>query len=126
MIMASRTILICEDNRSLLDLLVFSLEDLGYQVRAYASATKACQDRSIDLGSFDVVVTDFAMPGMDGEELARIVLDLNPKARIVIISGTYHLNVDQSDLNLDVLVKPFTPDELLRRIGHDSFLPSAA
>ena len=38
--------------------------------------------------TFDVVFTDFNMPGMRGDELARIIRVINPAQRVIMISGS--------------------------------------
>ena len=70
----------------------------------------------------DVVVTDIIMPNADGLEIIRRILQINPKAKIIAMSGggriaseTY-LKYARKFGAATVLSKPFSPDELLSLI----------
>lgn len=82
---ANANILLVDDNRDGLIVRRSLLEELGCCVRT------AC-DGEEGLGlyqtcAFDVVVTDYRMPGMDGKELIQRIRQLNPTARIILLSG---------------------------------------
>jgi CheY-like chemotaxis protein len=58
--------------------------------------------------TFDLVITDYAMPGMNGEELATNLRQLSPRQRILMISGHAHL-LPQVSREVDLLLgKPFS------------------
>jgi CheY-like chemotaxis protein len=61
------------------------LMSLGYQVHTAESGQQALD--ILERLSFDVMVTDFRMPGMDGLELIRRVKVLYPGMRIVLLSA---------------------------------------
>ena len=70
----------------------------------------------------DVVVTDIIMPNADGLEVVRRILEINPKAKIVAMSGGGRIG-DETYLKYAkkfgvtaVLSKPFSPDQLLSLI----------
>jgi two-component system cell cycle sensor histidine kinase/response regulator CckA len=91
------------------------LEAHGYQVTDAAGGEEA-------LASWhpvDVLVTDVVMPGMTGQELARIALDRNPDLRVVYMSGhTEDVLVRNGARarNLAFVQKPFTRATLLRAV----------
>ena len=62
------------------------LTDLGHSVREATSAAGALQLLASD-GPFDVVVTDYAMPGMNGLDLATKVKQIQPQLPIVLATG---------------------------------------
>ena len=65
----------------------------------------------------DLVIVDFAMPGMSGAEVARKALDLHKRLPILIVTGFAESNeLDALEgLDVGVLRKPFDGQELLRR-----------
>ena len=71
----------------------------------------------------DVLITDYAMPGMTGADLAREALALQPDLQVLLITGYATVGDEVAD-GLTRLAKPFRQarlaaivDELLRRNG---------
>jgi len=60
------------------------LEELGYSVQIAISAEEGL--RLFRSSTFDVVVTDFRMPQMDGRELIERIRQLDPNARVIMVS----------------------------------------
>jgi CheY-like chemotaxis protein len=60
---------------------------------------------------FDIVVTDYAMPGMNGFELAQRVRARNPKLPIILATGYAELPADRS-IEFEHLSKPYTSKDL--------------
>lgn len=69
---------------------------------------------------FDVVVLDYKMPGKDGMEVAREILDLNPDQRIIFASAyvqeTLENSVKQLKRVVELLQKPFEIQALIDTI----------
>jgi CheY-like chemotaxis protein len=63
----------------------------------------------------DLLVTDHLMPGMNGTDLARIVIDRLPGTRALIVSG--YADVEGIAPDLPRLVKPFRQADLAARIA---------
>ena len=63
-------------------------------------------------GQVDLVITDLGMPVMDGHELARRLRATRPDLPILFISG-----YGDSGTISPFLQKPFSPDELVRRVA---------
>jgi CheY-like chemotaxis protein len=63
------------------------LSSLGYQVTGVASAAEALTTLRQDPGGFDLVVSDFNMPGTSGIDLARAVALVCPGLPVLICSG---------------------------------------
>ena len=109
------TILIAEDEDAVRGFAVAVLAERGYRVLeardgAEALAVAARQDRPVDL-----LLTDIVMPGMNGRELARRLLERQPSVRIVYTSG--YTDGDAAFLGLVetgsfFLQKPFSPEGL--------------
>lgn len=86
------------------------LLDLGHSVTEADSGARALKFLEAD-SSFDVVVTDYAMPGMNGFELAQRIKESNPKLPIVLATGYAELPADRS-IEFGHLSKPYTAKDL--------------
>ena len=63
--------------------------------------------------TFDVVITDISLPAMSGLDLARKILDLEPKAPIIIASGyVLDLSLKTWGPNVRAIMKPFEGPEI--------------
>lgn len=99
------------DNDALVRLgTVVMLRDLGY-VPAWAGAADEAISSIADNGIPDILVTDYAMPGDNGVQLAHQLTEQNQSLRVLIVSG--HAQFDEPlDPEWHVLQKPFTSEEL--------------
>lgn len=87
------------------------LLDLGHSVTEARSGTLALKLMETDPG-FDVVVTDYAMPGMNGFELAQRIKEKHPKMPIILATGYAELPSDRS-IEFGHLSKPYTSSHLM-------------
>ena len=84
--MAQRTkVLVVDDDELIRDLLCKVLAHAGYAVRAASDGLNAI--RHMEETRFDVILTDVAMPQMDGLELLTKIRDRWPESRVVVHSG---------------------------------------
>ena len=86
------------------------LLDLGHSVTEAQSGPHALKLLETD-APFDIVVTDYAMPGMNGFELAQRIKKRNPKLPIVLATGYAELPADRS-IEFVHLSKPYTSKDL--------------
>ncbi len=85
-----------------------SLEKAGYQVIAVAFGTDALP--FLAGGGFDLLLTDIVMPGMDGIELARRAIKMQPALHVMFITGFAAVAMDKAKdrpVNSKILQKPF-------------------
>ena len=96
--------------------LSFSLRQEGYQVLALASGIEAVKRLAIE--SFDLVLSDYSMPGMDGLALANHIRRVAPHTPIIIMSGTIEISRDAavSAGAFDLIEKPFELNALIGKI----------
>ncbi|GAB6095565.1 hypothetical protein JCM14469_18170 [Desulfatiferula olefinivorans] len=81
------TIVIIEDDPTLLELCTMMLDQLGYTVLAAGSPTDALDLIRTHEGPIDLIITDVIMPGMNGRELADRIESLRPGIRRLFMSG---------------------------------------
>jgi len=86
------------------------LLDLGHSVTEAQSGAQALKLLETD-SPFDIVVTDYAMPGMNGFELAQRIKGSNPRLPIVLATGYAELPTDRS-IEFGHLSKPYTANAL--------------
>jgi CheY-like chemotaxis protein len=106
----SRTILVVDDDALVAMGTVAMLEDLGHAVIEAHSGKKALEILEAD-STIDLLVTDHAMPGMTGSELARIVQDRWPGLPMILATGYAELP-NGEDPRLPRLAKPFRQEDL--------------
>jgi two-component system, cell cycle sensor histidine kinase and response regulator CckA len=117
--MSAGTILLVEDGEALRLLVRELLESAGYTVVDVDAPDKALSLVQSTPGPIHLVLTDMAMPRMNGQELAKQIATLKPEARFVFMSGYSDQAMgDQGTLEPGALFlqKPFTMDALLRTI----------
>src|SRR5262249_5180868 len=78
-------ILLAEDDDSLRAFLVSSLSRAGHDVTGHGDGDSAWE--ALEHGSYDLLLTDIVMPGLDGIELARRAAENDPVMKIVFITG---------------------------------------
>ena len=78
-------ILLVDDNHDGLVVRRSLLEELGFGVEISVNGEEAL--RMFAASRFDIVVTDYRMPRMDGAELIRNIRKLDPDARVILLSG---------------------------------------
>ena len=101
-----RRILVVDDNVSIVDLLVQFLEKKGFQTRSAHDGLAALKlIRSI---SFDVVITDWQMPGLDGLTLAAEVKKRKPDTVTVVMTGSAEMDTPTKREVDHLLEKPFS------------------
>jgi PAS domain S-box-containing protein len=107
-------ILVVDDDPLVLSTAVEMLNYAGYDARGAASATEALR-RLETIDELVAVVTDHAMPGMTGSELATELATRRPGLRVVLASGYAELPVVATGIAVQ-LQKPFGRDALLAAI----------
>jgi signal transduction histidine kinase/ActR/RegA family two-component response regulator len=80
-------IMYVDDEEVLLDVMTRSLSLLGYRCTAYSDPAVALRDFPADPNAWAGVITDLAMPGMSGLDLAREMRKVRPDVRIALVSG---------------------------------------
>jgi CheY-like chemotaxis protein len=82
-----RQILLVDDERVVAETNKVYLERFGYSVVADTNPALALDRFAADPEQFDLMITDMAMPEMDGSQLAENVLKIRPNLPIILCSG---------------------------------------
>ena len=91
------SILLVEDQQSVQEMMVHMLSRLGHEAHACSSGEEAIDAIRANPDAFDLVVTDYTMPGITGMELARAIeQDFDDEMPVIILSG-YKKKMDRSE-----------------------------
>ncbi len=110
-------VLAIDDQPVILDLISAMCQSMGFGVQTVSSGEEGV--RMASRSTFDIVLTDLAMPGMSGLEVARRIRHVHPHTPIVLVTG-WEVNVPRSELEAagvsGVLYKPFRIEQLTETI----------
>ncbi|HDR14056.1 MAG TPA: transporter substrate-binding domain-containing protein [Desulfobacteraceae bacterium] len=113
------TILVVEDETSVLHLARRILEKMGYVVLTSATPTEAVATAREYAGEIHLLMTDVVLPEMSGKDLAGEVMEIRPNIGVLFMSG-YTANVIAHqgvlDKGVQFIEKPFTSDGLARKV----------
>ncbi len=100
-------IFVVDDEPMLLDLAAAILQPLGYEVRTFRNPQTALAEFSTAKPA--VLVTDYAMGEMNGMDLVRECKRINPRQKILLLSGTVdeHIYADAAAKPDAFLAKPY-------------------
>jgi two-component system, cell cycle sensor histidine kinase and response regulator CckA len=117
----SETILVVEDDASLLEVTSEFLQSSGYTVIPAESPGKALHLAESHSGSIDFLLTDVIMPKMNGRELATRLSQTRPEMKVLYVSG-YADGIVKDGVygvlaeGLAFLQKPYTRRALMRKV----------
>lgn len=108
------TVLLVDDDPLVLSGTSGMLEDLGHAVIEASSGQEALE--MVRTGArIDLIISDYAMPGMDGLQLATEVRVIRPSLQVILMTGYAELP-DDAELDLPRLAKPFTQTALAKAL----------
>jgi two-component system cell cycle sensor histidine kinase/response regulator CckA len=112
-------VLLVEDRAELLSLILEILTGLGYRVVATTDPIDALRIARSQTEPFQLLVTDIVMPGLNGEELARVLRKEFPQLKVLFLSGYPNLGkpgFPKAPAGARLLNKPFTILALTRAV----------
>jgi DNA-binding NtrC family response regulator len=115
------SILIVDDEESVRDSLYSWFIEDGYRVECAEHAKKALS--MLESDSFDIILADIKMPGMDGLEMLRRVKLLKPDSIVIVMTAFATVDTAVQALKdgaFDYVTKPFDPDDLSHLIRNAS------
>ena len=113
------TLLVCEDNLAVRNMIIQVLREAGYTVLGAETATQA-REFAKELGhALHLLITDVVMPEMNGKKLSETLTAALPELRTLFISGYTSDIVGPHGVlgeRVELLEKPFGRDVLLQRV----------
>lgn len=95
-----------------------ALAKIGCEVEVFQDPLAAMA--RLEQKSFDIVVTDIRMDGMDGMQVLERVLEKHPQTKVIMITGYAMMSLARAAMGkgaFDFIAKPFKPDDLRRVIA---------
>jgi len=110
-------VLVVEDDPDVAEVAVAVIESLGHYVEMCSDAGSALA-RVEQTGNFNLVFSDIVMPGgMNGIELAEAIRKTQPNLPVLLATGYSNAALAPGALRFPVLAKPYSVQELTRRIA---------
>lgn len=111
-------VLVVEDEPDVRLLVVDVLKELGYHVEVACDSHEALPILQ-GTALIDLLVTDVGLPGLNGRQLAEVARQHRPGLKVLFMTGyarEAEVRGDFLDDGMDLLIKPFSIDELAQRV----------
>ncbi len=115
--MEDNKVLLVDDEKEFIETLAMRLETRGLKADIAESGEAAIE--KVQEKSYDAILLDMAMPGMDGIETLKRLRELNPNSQVILLTGraTVQKAVEAMRLGaLDLLEKPVDIELLVEKI----------
>jgi DNA-binding NtrC family response regulator len=111
-------VFVVDDEPMLLELATMIVEPLGFRVRTFRDPVTAVREYSLSQPLPVLVITDFAMHQMNGMDLIRDCRKINPRQRVLLVSGTVDAMVyrDAPQKPDAFLAKPYQTQDLVNAV----------
>ncbi len=113
----SETILFVDDEIYLAEVGREMLEDYGYCVDTMTSSRKAFEWFEKNPDQYDLLITDYTMPEMTGNQLIEKIHALRPRLPVIMCTGVELSSVISKTAGISkILMKPFDMEELIKTV----------
>lgn len=116
---ATETVLLVEDEAAVRSLVRRVLEREGYTVLEATNGAEAIQIAESFDGTIDLLLTDIVMPDLGGHEIVGRLRPTRPEMLVLLMSGYTPQEILRRgtlEFNASFIAKPFTPDDLVRKV----------
>jgi DNA-binding NtrC family response regulator len=111
----SLNVLFVDDQKCIRQLMRELLRSAGLRAETAEDARDALA--KFKAGQWDLVFTDYAMPGMNGEELAQELKKINPALPVIMVTGYTDVALNRGVID-SVVEKPLTREKLCAAMWH--------
>lgn len=115
----TETVLLVDDEHTIVEVNSRNLESLGYRVMARTSPEEALELFKLAPNAYDIVITDLTMPGMTGDVLAEKILAVKPDIPVLLCTGFSTLETEKRAEEIGikrVINKPLTTSKFSEAI----------
>jgi two-component system cell cycle sensor histidine kinase/response regulator CckA len=114
----SETVLVVEDEESLLKVISSGLEQIGYNVITATNGREGIEKYRENRDKIDIIISDIVMPELDGFEFYKNILKLNKDIKFIFTTGYTDRDFSEIENKANVLIlnKPFNLVELNSKI----------
>ena len=115
--MAKEKVLLVDDERDFAEVLSQRMQSRGLGVDTAASGSEAVEKARDEF--YDAIILDLSMPGMDGIETLKHLLEANPDLQVILLTGyaTVQKGIEAVKLGaMDFLEKPADIQKLMEKI----------
>lgn len=112
------SVLVVDDDAGIRKAFSLSLEETGYTVKAVESGQKALEE--LEGGSFDLILLDLKMPGMNGIETLREIRRRDPEIPVYVVTAFHQEFLDELKVlreegwAFELMKKPIGGPDLVR------------
>jgi two-component system, cell cycle sensor histidine kinase and response regulator CckA len=112
-------VMIMDDDEAIRDMVAESLKHYGYDVVTFRTGDEGLEDFRKDPAATKILIVDFLMPGTHGKELVLKFREIDPDARIILMTGYGEMRrvIDVAEqTKVRHLIKPFTVEAMLESL----------
>jgi DNA-binding NtrC family response regulator len=105
---------VVDDKEDIVTLFTEVLKENGYHVMGFTNPLYILDYIHEYPDRFSLIIVDFRMSPMQGDELANEIAAINPKLKMILLTAYY--KVTNNSLNLEIVKKPVTINKILQII----------
>jgi DNA-binding NtrC family response regulator len=109
-----KSIAVVDDEEDIVTLFTEVLQENGYHTMGFINPLFILDYIREHPDRFGLIIVDYRMSTMQGDELANEIAAINPKIKMILV--TAYDDIRNNDLNLEIVKKPITISKLLQII----------
>ena len=110
--MAAKAIAIIDDEIDLVNLFQEALKNNGFKVCSFTDSIKAFNYIKRNLNDYGLILSDYRLPSMDGNELCIKLTSINPELKVILMSAYDNIKYDSSKFTF--IRKPIKISNLIK------------